>query len=80
MVSRCHLCGGDTEQQKVTAENWWGEKLALVENVPASVCINCGEKYFDAETCKRLDQLRRRPPDVERTVEVPVYAFAPAAT
>lgn len=79
MVSRCHLCGGSTEQQRVTAENWWGDRLALVENVPAWVCNDCGEKYFDAQICEQLDQLRRQPPPADRTLEVPVYNFSPAA-
>ena len=79
MVTRCHLCGGKTEQQRVTAENWWGNQLALVENVPAWVCSNCGERYFGADICKQLDQLRRKPPEAERTLEVPVYTFSPAA-
>ena len=35
MVTRCYLCGGKTELRRITAENWWGDQLALVENVPA---------------------------------------------
>ncbi len=30
MVTRCYLCGGPTERRLVTAENWWGEALALI--------------------------------------------------
>ena len=44
MVTRCHLCGGETERALVTAENWWGDELALVEGVPADVCQQCGEQ------------------------------------
>jgi YgiT-type zinc finger domain-containing protein len=61
MVTRCYLCGGRTVRRFVTAENWWGDKLALVENVPAWVCDECGEAYFDAETCRQLDRLREAP-------------------
>ena len=75
MVTRCFLCGGKTARSLVTAENWWGEKLALIEGVPAWVCEDCGEQYFDAETSKRLDTLRQVPPSAARTVQVPVYAF-----
>lgn len=75
-MTRCYLCGGPMAFQQVTAENWWGERLALVENVPAWVCEQCGEQYFDAETCKQLDRLRQAPPSVLRTVQVPVYAFS----
>jgi hypothetical protein len=49
--------------------------LALVENVPGWVCEECGEAYFDAETCKQLDRLREASPPAQRTIEVPVYLF-----
>ena len=74
-VTRCLLCGGDTAFQRVTAENWWGDNLALVEGVPAMVCQQCGEQYFDSETCKALDQLRKAAPPAKRKVEVPVFVF-----
>ncbi len=79
MVTRCHLCGGATEARNVTAENWWGDELALIENVPAWVCTDCGEPYFDANTCRQLDALRQKPPSARRKVEVPVYEFSSAA-
>jgi len=59
---QCYLCGGTPEFRRVTAENWWGEQLVLVENVPAWVCRNCGEQHFDAVTCRSLDALRAAPP------------------
>lgn len=76
MVTRCVFCGGSTELQQVTANNWWGDSLALVEEVPAWVCVNCGEPFFEAETCKMLDRLRAAPPPAPRTVQVPVYVFS----
>lgn len=76
MLERCYFCGGRTVPRKVTAENWWGDSLSLVENVPALVCEQCGEFYFEAETCKQLDRLRRESPPPLRTVRVPVYAFS----
>ncbi|MDP2996756.1 MAG: YgiT-type zinc finger protein [Bryobacterales bacterium] len=57
------FCGGTPEFRRVTAENWWGEQLVPVENVPARVCRNCGEQW------------RAAPPDAGRFLEVPVYAF-----
>ena len=76
MVTQCYFCGGNTIPRRVTAENWWGEKLALVEDVPAWVCEDCGEAYFEAETCRQLDRLREAPPPARRTVAVLVYAFS----
>ena len=79
MVTRCYLCGGATEHRAVTAENWWGDQLSLVESVPAWVCQQCGEAYFDAETSLELDRLRQTPPREIRIVQVPVYPFKAVA-
>jgi YgiT-type zinc finger domain-containing protein len=75
VVTRCHLCGGATRQQEVTAENWWGDRLALIEDEPAWVCHQCGEQYFDSEVSRELDRLQESPPATARTVPVPVYSF-----
>ncbi|MSQ28311.1 MAG: type II toxin-antitoxin system MqsA family antitoxin [Dehalococcoidia bacterium] len=76
MITRCYFCGGTLAYRIVTAENWWGSDLALVEGVPGWVCDICGEVYFDAETSLRLDELRRSPPAKQRILEVPVFAFS----
>lgn len=75
MVSKCYLCGGSTTEQVVTAENWWGEHLTLIKNVPAWVCTQCGEKYFDSPVCKALDTMRKKPGEPTASLEVPVYFF-----
>lgn len=52
------------------------EQLYLVENVPARVNIETGEKYFSPETVERLQRVvweRCRP---VRTIETPVYEYA----
>ena len=52
------------------------ERLFLVENVPARVNVETGEKCFAPETVERLQQAvweRCRP---ARTIETPVYEYA----
>jgi YgiT-type zinc finger domain-containing protein len=78
-MSHCCLCGGKTKLDRVRAENWWGDTLAFVENVPAWVCEDCGEPYFEAATCRELDRLRQAPPPARKTIQVPVYAFSDEA-
>jgi YgiT-type zinc finger domain-containing protein len=75
MVSKCFLCGSGTIKKYITAENWWGEQLTLIENVPAWVCENCGEQYFDAEVIEELDRLKESPSKAERTILVPIFKF-----
>ena len=54
-------------------------RFFLIENVPARVNIETGEKYFSSETVERLQQAvweRYRP---VRTVETPLYEYAALA-
>ena len=51
-------------------------RLFLIENVPARVNIETGERYLSPETVERLQQAvweRCRP---VRTIETPVYEYA----
>ena len=75
MISKCLICGGKTVKKIVTTENGWGEKLTIVENVPAWVCDTCGEQFFEPRICEELDRLRDTPPVAKRTIQVPVYSF-----
>ena len=57
---KCYFCGGETDEQLVT-DLYSAELLYLaVENVPADVCRQCGEKYYDRETTKRLLELTEK--------------------
>jgi len=50
-------------------------KFIVVENVPARLCLETGERFFSPETVERLQQIiweRNKP---SRTLEVPVYEF-----
>ncbi len=54
----CTYCGGMVEEHLVTKACWWGEELvAVVENVPAGVCVQCGERYYKANVLKQIDDL-----------------------
>lgn len=57
-VTRCFHCGGtDLENREV-------EELLSVENnvvrckVPATVCLRCGERYFDPDTVRQFEDIR----------------------
>jgi len=75
MITKCFQCGSSTVKKLITAENWWGDSLTLVENVPAWVCENCGEQYFDAEVVKELDKMKNGQLKAKRFIQVPVYGF-----
>lgn len=53
-----------------------GDRFIIVENVPARVCVETGEKFFAPATVEKLQKLawERRAPD--RVIQTPVYRFA----
>jgi YgiT-type zinc finger domain-containing protein len=50
-------------------------KIIIIENVPARVNVETGERYFSPETVERLQQMvwaERKP---KRIIETPVFEF-----
>lgn len=53
-----------------------GGKIIVVENVPARVCVETGERLFSPETVERLQQMIWTQEEPVRILETPVYEFA----
>ena len=62
--------------QVVTYTLLAGDKLFVIENVPARVCLETGERFYSPATVQRLQQTiweQKRP---IRVIEAPVFDFA----
>jgi len=57
MITECYFCKGEVVQEKVQVDFRWGHKLKVIEDVPAGVCQQCGEKYFEAAVYKVMEEL-----------------------
>jgi YgiT-type zinc finger domain-containing protein len=68
----CEFCGGQTTTKKVKKNHWLGGKLYIVENVKAEVCIECGERYYHAETLDAIDRLLEGEHPVKERLQVEV--------
>ena len=73
----CAVCGGELRETTITHEERRGEHLYLFQNVPAKVCVACGELWIDEEVLQALDRLITEGVPM-RTVETPVFDFARA--
>ena len=63
-------------EKKVTYTLEINGKFIIIENVPARVCLETGERFFSPATVERLQQTgwgKRRP---KRVIETPVFEFA----
>jgi len=71
----CYFCGrGVLEEQRVTVDFRWGDKLVIIENVPAKVCNECGERYYSAKVVREMEQIVKGGRK-ERELCVPVVAL-----
>lgn len=73
---RCDLClAGRLRSRQVREYYRIGRGLVVLERVPAYVCENCGERYYDAEVAKRMRQLAKTGPRVKERVSFPLIRF-----
>lgn len=63
------------EEQKVTYVLEQEGKVLIIENVPARVCTETGERLFAPETIERLEQIVWEQRTPTRVVETPVFEF-----
>lgn len=71
-MKECYFCKGKLVQQNVKVDFRWGQKLKIIENVPARVCQQCGEQYFQSGVYKAMEKLAasRKKPAARLTVDV----------
>ena len=70
---KCYFCSGEVVEERITTDYRWGEDLiAIIENVPAGVCQNCGEQYLKAEIVKEMGKLAHSKEKPKRMIEVPL--------
>ena len=72
----CYLCGGLLQHQRVTKiQTWKGDLVGIIENVPAWVCNQCGERYYDGPVLEKIDGLVREKPRPKRNINIPAYEY-----
>lgn len=60
---------------KVTYHIEVAGSLIVVENVPARVYIETGERLFSPRTVERLQEMIREPSQAARFIQTPVYTY-----
>ena len=74
-AGRCPQCGGD--MMPGTTAFCFGPHSAsgpaLVENIPALICRQCGRATYSLTVAQEIDRLLDQRPPPSRTVTIPVY-------
>ena len=78
-LDTCYFCQrGVVEERMVTVDFRWGKKLVIIENVPARVCNECGERYYAAGVVRQMERVAKAGAPAKE-VPVPVVTWAQAA-
>ena len=69
----CPLCSGKIEESSTTFTVDLGNGVLIVREVPAQICRQCGEEWFDKKVSHRLDQLAEGMRERGAEVEIVTY-------
>ncbi len=76
--SPCSVCGAWLRRETITFTQTIRDSVYIVTDVPADVCVQCGEQYLSPDTVGATQTLIESG-DVGETRQVPVYRLAATA-
>ena len=59
VINSCYFCKGPIAEQRVTLDYRWGDSLIVIRDVPAGVCLQCGEKYLESGVYRELENIAK---------------------
>jgi YgiT-type zinc finger domain-containing protein len=74
----CPRCHGATVATMVRTAIWRGDALVVVEDIPAQVCQECVEQYYDEDVSDALRTLMERGfpiSEAKKELQVPVFSL-----
>ena len=75
----CLFCKGNVEERFVRHIHERDDTMVLIENVPALVCTQCGERFYSPEVVEKIQQTAWLELEPKRTVAAEVHDFAEVA-
>ena len=74
---RCHVCGATEARSEVVSEVFLVDGLpVLVTEIPAVVCVRCGDATFSRVTTERIRRMVHGETRPIRSVRADVFAYA----
>jgi YgiT-type zinc finger domain-containing protein len=75
----CPRCSGALAATTVRTTIWQGDRVAIVEDIPALVCQACLEQFYDdavSDALRRLAEEGFPAAKADRVISVPVFSLA----
>lgn len=73
---RCHVCGKTESRQELVSEVFDIDgKPVRVEQIPAAVCLHCGEPVFSCDTTERVRRIVHGEAQPIKSIQMDVFAY-----
>ena len=73
---KCHVCNSNKSHVENISETFQIDgKFYLVENIPATVCSQCGETVFSRQTTERIRLMLHGDTQPIESISLDVYAY-----
>lgn len=69
----CFKCKGKLEKRKVNYVVDLENTIIIIKGVPAKVCTQCGEQYFDDETSENIEKIVNQLKELSTEVSIVNY-------
>lgn len=69
----CFMCKGNLEEKKVNYVVDLEDTIIIIKGVPAKVCTQCGEQYFDDETTENIEKIVNQLKECKVEVTIVTY-------
>lgn len=73
----CDICNTKMKEMIIRQDFWIKNKLVVIENIPAGVCPQCGEKIVNAAVGKHIAQILKDKSRIRKapTISVPIVHY-----
>lgn len=69
----CFMCKGEVIEKKVNYMVDLENTIIIIKEVPAKVCTDCGEQYFDDKTSENIENIVNKLKDLSTEVTIINY-------
>lgn len=73
----CEICNTPLQERNIQQSFWIKDKLIVIDNVPAGICPQCGEKVVSAEAGEHIAELLKDSKRIDNapTICVPIIKY-----
>ena len=72
-IMKCFVCKGELQEKKVNYFVDLDNTIIIIKEVPAKVCSQCGEKYFEDEISKNIEKIVEQLKEISTEITIINY-------